>query len=235
MDSSDLAFDALVEYLRNERGFDFTGYKRPSLVRRVRRQMQLVGVESYEEYLDYLQVHPEEFTALFNMILINVTSFFRDADAWEHLRDERPAGAAARPARAARCGCGARAAPPGEEAYSLAIVLAEALGPEEFRSRVKIYATDVDEEALAQARQATTPAGELADLPDGAARAVLRAGRRRPLHLPQGPAAMRHLRPQRPGAGRADLPHRPARLPQHPDVLQRRAAGADPAAACTSR
>jgi two-component system, chemotaxis family, CheB/CheR fusion protein len=164
VDSSDLAFDALVEYLRNERGFDFSGYKRPSLVRRVRRQMQLVGVGSYEEYLDYLQVHPEEFTALFNMILINVTSMFRDPDAWEDLGASvlpevlrnRPSG----PLRVWSAGCAS-----GEEAFSLAICLAEALGPEEFRSRVKIYATDVDEDALAQARQATYPASKVADLP----------------------------------------------------------------------
>ena len=86
MQSSDPAFEALIEYIKTERGFDFTGYKRASLMRRVRRQMQVVGVGSYEEYQDYLQVHPEEFTALFNMILINVTAFFRDADAWQELR-----------------------------------------------------------------------------------------------------------------------------------------------------
>src|SRR3954470_62830 len=120
MDGTEPAFEALVDYLKTERGFDFSGYKRPSLVRRVRRQMQLVGVGSYEEYLDHLQVHPEEFTALFNTILINVTCFFRDADAWQELRStilpallqNRPNG----PLRVWSAGCAS-----GEEAFSLAI------------------------------------------------------------------------------------------------------------------
>jgi two-component system CheB/CheR fusion protein len=166
MEPTDPAFEALVEYLKSERGFDFSGYKRPSLVRRVRRQMQLVDVPSYEEYVDYLQVHPEEFTALFNMILINVTSFFRDSDAWEELRTtivpallrDRPNG----PLRLWSAGCAS-----GEEAFSLAICLAEGLGPDEFRSRVKIYATDVDELALAEARHAVFDPARLADVPDG--------------------------------------------------------------------
>jgi two-component system CheB/CheR fusion protein len=166
MEGTDPAFEALVDYLKTERGFDFSDYKRPSLVRRVRRQMQLVGVASYEEYVDYLQVHPEEFTALFNMILINVTSFFRDSDAWEELRTaivpallrDRPIG----PLRVWSAGCAS-----GEEAFSLAICLAEALGPDEFRSRVKIYATDVDEVALAEARHAVYDGTRLADIADG--------------------------------------------------------------------
>ena len=168
MEGSDAAFDALVTYLKIERGFDFSGYKRPSLERRVRRQMQLVGASTYEDYVDLLQVRPEEFTALFNMILINVTGFFRDPDAWEELRSvvvpallrDRPSG----PLRLWSAGCAS-----GEEAFSLAICFAEALGAEEFRSRVKIYATDVDEEALAQARHAIYDAASLAGLPDGLA------------------------------------------------------------------
>ena len=70
------AFEALLEFLRMERGFDFTGYKRSSLMRRVRKRMQTYDIENFEAYLDYLQVHPEEFLPLFNTILINVTAFF---------------------------------------------------------------------------------------------------------------------------------------------------------------
>ena len=76
-------FDSLLEYLKNSRGFDFTGYKRPSLIRRVNRRMETLGIKSYESYQDYLEVHPDEFPHLFNTILINVTSFFRDPQAWE--------------------------------------------------------------------------------------------------------------------------------------------------------
>jgi two-component system, chemotaxis family, CheB/CheR fusion protein len=135
------------------------------LMRRVRRQMQLVGVTSYEEYQDYLQVHPEEFTALFNMILINVTGFFRDADAWLELRTAiLPTLLRQRSSGALRVWSAGVAS--GEEAFSLAMCLAEALGPDEFRARVKIYATDVDEDALGQARQATYDARQLAEVPD---------------------------------------------------------------------
>jgi two-component system, chemotaxis family, CheB/CheR fusion protein len=153
-DEDDPAFEALLVHLRDARGFDFTGYKRASLTRRVERRMAQLGMTGHGEYLDHLEVHQAEFTALFNTILINVTAFFRDADAWEHLRTEVLAELLENkgehdPIRVWSAGCAS-----GEEAYTLAIVLAEALGVEDFRRRVKIYATDVDEEALGQARQA---------------------------------------------------------------------------------
>ena len=155
MEPTDPQFEALLVYLKESRGFDFTGYKRSSLVRRVNRRMSHVGVGEYPDYLDYLQVHPDEFTALFNTILINVTGFFRDNDAWDYLTGEVLAPlVAAKPddslIRVWSAGCAS-----GEEAYSLAIAFAEALGPDVFRDRVKIYATDVDEEQLNEARQAT--------------------------------------------------------------------------------
>jgi two-component system, chemotaxis family, CheB/CheR fusion protein len=161
-DGLDPSFEGLLLFLRERRGFDFTGYKRPSLVRRVRRRMADVGIESMSEYQDFLEVHPEEFTPLFNTVLINVTSFFRDRPSWEHLRDEllpQVVEAAGPNIRVWSAGCAS-----GQEAYSLAILLAEALGPDEFRERVKIYATDVDEEALAQARQAVFTDREMAGL-----------------------------------------------------------------------
>src|SRR4051794_29511191 len=146
------AFEGLLVFLRDSRGFDFTGYKRTSLIRRVRHRMSNIGCESFEAYLDVLQAQPDEFAALFNTILINVTTFFRDTDAWDCIRDtvipdlltERASG---EPIRVWSAGCAS-----GQGAYTLAMLLAEALGPDDFRQRVKIYATDVDEEALAQAR-----------------------------------------------------------------------------------
>lgn len=153
------SFEALLEYLKIHRGFDLTGYKRNSLRRRTRRRMQVVGIDSFDEYRDYLEVHPEEFSFLFNTILINVTSFFRDEAAWRYLASElmpsmigsRPPG---EPIRAWSAGCAS-----GEEAYSLAILLCEALSSfhpgDDVGGLVKVYATDVDEEALAEARQAS--------------------------------------------------------------------------------
>jgi two-component system, chemotaxis family, CheB/CheR fusion protein len=150
----DPQFEQLLRYLKETRGFDFTGYKRTSLMRRVQRRMQTVQIRAFDDYQDFLEVHPEEFTALFNTILINVTGFFRDSEAWSHLErvilPDLLRRVPDRPFRVWSAGCAS-----GEEAYSLAIVLAEQLGVEEFRRRVKIYATDVDEEALTDARQAT--------------------------------------------------------------------------------
>ena len=160
MTEPDEHFEALLDHLKQARGFDFTGYKRSSLMRRVQRRMQTVDVRSYEAYQDLLEAHPEEFIPLFNTILINVTSFFRDSEAWAHLQsDVLPQLLAAKPAGPLRvwsAGCAS-----GEEAYSLAVLLAEALSVEDYRRRVKIYATDVDEESLAHARQASYDAGQL--------------------------------------------------------------------------
>jgi two-component system, chemotaxis family, CheB/CheR fusion protein len=159
------SFEALLRYMRDSRGFDFTGYKRTSLMRRVRHRMDQAGHESYEEYLDVLQASSDEFAALFNTILINVTAFFRDPPAWEVLRDEViPSMLAERsPTDSIRvwsAGCAS-----GQEAYTLAMVLAEAIGVDEFRQRVKIYATDIDEEALTEARAATYDAKAVESVP----------------------------------------------------------------------
>ena len=136
------------------RGIDFTGYKRTSLERRFRRRMDAVGCESFGDYLDYLEVHPDEYEQLFDTLLINVTEFFRDPPAWEHLREDGPARrcSAAQARRTSRSASGAPAARRGQEAYTIAMVLAELLGVEAYRERVKIYATDIDEDALGHAR-----------------------------------------------------------------------------------
>jgi two-component system CheB/CheR fusion protein len=156
--------EPLLDYLKRTRGFDFAAYKRSSLNRRIRKRMQSVAIQDFGEYIDYLEVHPEEFQHLFNTILINVTGFFRDTAAWQFLAtDVIPAivgGGAGEPVRVWSAGCAS-----GQEAYSIAILIAEAIGIERFRQRVKIYATDVDEEALAQARQATYSPKDVEEVP----------------------------------------------------------------------
>ena len=160
-------FEQLLEHLRQTRAFDFTAYKRTSLRRRAMKRMQTVGVETFDAYLDYLELHPEEFEALFNTILINVTTFFRDPDVWAYLDgvilpqllDQRRDG---EPLRVWSAGCAS-----GQEAYSLAMLLAERFGIEGVRDRAKIYATDVDDEALKEGRRATFGARDLEELPPG--------------------------------------------------------------------
>ena len=157
--------EMLLEYLRDNRGFDFTGYKRPSLDRRIRKRMADARIKTLRQYRDYLDAHPEEFALLFNTILINVTAFFRDPPAWDFLCAEiiPKILASAKPAQGIRAwspGCAS-----GEEPYTLAMVLAEALGEAEFHHRVKIYATDMDQEALRAARRATFAAKAVAAVP----------------------------------------------------------------------
>jgi two-component system CheB/CheR fusion protein len=159
-------FEALLEFMKRNRGFDFTGYKRATLVRRVQKRMETVGIQDCSRYAALLASDPDEFTQLFNTLLINVTRFFRDDGPWQQIAEQViPALIARRdgelPIRVWSAGCAS-----GEEAYTLAMLFAEALGPERFRARVKIYATDVDDEALAQARTAMYTERQLEDVPE---------------------------------------------------------------------
>ncbi len=151
-EEADSTLEDLLIFIRDARGFDFTGYKRSSLARRIRKRMHEAGAADYVDYRDLLESSAEEFGHLFNTILINVTGFFRDAETWTYLQREVMPDllALAEPAREIRvwsAGCAT-----GEEAYSLAIAFAEALGVDETAKRVKIYGTDVDNDALRDAR-----------------------------------------------------------------------------------
>jgi len=161
----DEMFEALLEYLQQNHGFHITGYKRPTIMRRVSKRMKMLGIEDFGRYTDYLQVHKEEFPELFNTILINVTSFFRDPEAWDYLAKAIIHKIIAEKKEESHtikiwnAGCAS-----GEESYTIAMVLAEALGDDVFRRMVKIYATDIDESALAQARQGTYKATDLQEI-----------------------------------------------------------------------
>jgi two-component system CheB/CheR fusion protein len=156
----------LLIYVRDQRGFDFTSYKRGTLCRRISRRMQDVNVDDFDDYRDFLEVHPDEFHLLFDTILINVTSFFRDPPAWNFVAEEViPRMLDLRRAddtiRVWCAGCAS-----GEEAYTIGMLLADALGAD-FVDQVKIYATDIDEDALSQARHGTYPVQRLHPVPEG--------------------------------------------------------------------
>ena len=183
-DGSD--FERLIEFLRDARGFDFTGYKRASLMRRVTQRASEIGIRDFRVYHDYLQVHPEEFAILFDKILINVTEFFRDTQAWDYLAKNVVPRIVAKSGDVRIWSAGSSS---GEEAYSAAILLCQALGEEAYLDRVKIYATDVDEQALSKARAgySAKEVGSLdAEIKDRfferqAERFVFRAALRRPI------------------------------------------------------
>ncbi|MGW0802281.1 CheR family methyltransferase [Nonomuraea sp. NPDC002799] len=158
-------FENLLLLLKETRGFDFTGYKRNTLVRRIARRLEALKLQDYGEYRDFLELEPEEFTRLFDSLLINVTSFFRDATAWQRLRElVIPALLGQKsPDQSIRvwsAGCAT-----GEETYSVAMILAHELGADEFRERVKIYGTDLDDKSLQVARAGVYPTKTLSGVP----------------------------------------------------------------------
>jgi two-component system CheB/CheR fusion protein len=158
-------FLSLLDYLLNNRGCDFTGYKRQSLLRRVRRRMQAAKIASFKDYRDFLETNRDEVSRLFDTILINVTSFCRDKDGWTHLSEEIiPRVASSKKEgesiRIWSAGCAS-----GEEAYTIAMLMIEAIGAAGFKDRVKIIATDIDNAALAQARRAVYTAKDVEAVP----------------------------------------------------------------------
>lgn len=147
--------------LRRRVGHDFRSYKEQTFVRRVQRRMQVRQVAALPEYVDLLRQDTDEARLLFRDLLIGVTSFFRDAEAFEAIRTSvipllfESAGASDT-IRAWVPGCAT-----GEEAYSLALLLREHMLKLEAVPKVQVFATDIDEAALAVARAGRYPAGML--------------------------------------------------------------------------
>jgi two-component system, chemotaxis family, CheB/CheR fusion protein len=163
--ASDPEFRPLLDKLSTAYNFDFREYKEPSLARRIRARMSQVHVDGFEAYSRYLDRHADEHVSLFNTILINVTTFFRDPEAWKVLGAEvipRVVDAAAdtQSIRIWSAGCSS-----GEEPYSVAMLLAEHLGDRAGDYLIKIYGTDVDEDALVTARHAAYRLEQLKEVP----------------------------------------------------------------------
>jgi two-component system CheB/CheR fusion protein len=151
----------LYAILRNQLGHDFSGYKERTFFRRVQRRMQVNCLETPGAYVERLRQDPREVVALFRDLLINVTNFFRDSDAFEVLgKTVIPKLFANRGAddtvRVWVPGCAT-----GEEVFSIAILLREHMDTLTAVPRVQIFATDIDEPALVVARAARYPAALL--------------------------------------------------------------------------
>ena len=150
----------IVAFLRARTGHDFSSYKRATVVRRVTRRMQVARLDSLGAYADYLQNTPEEAKELFSDLLISVTQFFRDPRAFEALAqrairpilDDQAEHDGAEGIRAWVVGCAT-----GEEAYSLAMLFLEACEQHKLQVPLQIFATDLDEGALATAREGRYP------------------------------------------------------------------------------
>src|SRR6267143_2089270 len=139
--------EEILRKIRDARNFDFRNYKRPTLLRRIHRRMQDRSKRTVREYGALLDREPAEFDALLSSMFIKVTSFFRDPETWEELSGKAIPQMLSdkRPGEEIRVWCAGCAT--GEEAFSAAIVLAEAMGPSFGNQDVKIFGTDVDEKA----------------------------------------------------------------------------------------
>lgn len=152
LDPDGAARPALLALLRTAIGVDFTHYKRPTLERRIQRRMVLYKLERLEDYVRYLQQHPTEVQALYQDILISVTSFFRDPEAFAALKEKVfpqivQGQSAESPIRIWVPGCAT-----GEEVYSIAIGLLEFLAERAINPPIQIFGTDISDSALNTAR-----------------------------------------------------------------------------------
>jgi two-component system CheB/CheR fusion protein len=154
----------IINLLRSRTGHDFSSYKTPTVLRRIQRRMGLMGASSLARYSAQLPDKPGEISSLANDLMINVTGFFRDPEAWEALREavvrplieQRPSR---EPIRAWVTACAS-----GEEPYSLAMLIAEETERAGKPMEVKIFATDTADRALALARAGVFPSGIEGDL-----------------------------------------------------------------------
>ncbi|KAA0875916.1 EAL domain-containing protein [Nitrincola tapanii] len=153
----------LLNLLKERCQVDFSGYKAGTLARRIRRRVVATNHQETQAYLRWVESHPEELELLSRDILISVTSFFRDKEAFLALKEKIKEICEARredeEIRVWVAGCAS-----GEEAYSIAILFAEVLGERVMYQPVQIFATDIDEDALNTARRGLYPAAALAAL-----------------------------------------------------------------------
>ena len=151
----------IVAFLRARLGHDFSGYKRATVMRRVIRRMQVCRVDTLADYANHLLATPEEAKELFTDLLISVTQFFRDPQAFEALRHQtiRPLFDDLGPEKGENLRAWVVGCATGEEAYSLAILLhAERLRGGKLHPQIQIFATDLDDTALGIARERALPA-----------------------------------------------------------------------------
>jgi two-component system CheB/CheR fusion protein len=154
---SDDGLERFLLQLRERTGIDFAAYRRPTIVRRLERRLAATRSSGLAEYRRYILRHPDEVHRLRSSLLIKVTDFFRDPDLFTEIRATYlprliDQARERRELRLWSAGCAT-----GEEAYSLAILVAEALGNDLGRWNVRIFATDADPEAIAFARRGVYP------------------------------------------------------------------------------
>ena len=152
---TDSDIDLFLAYIKKYRGVDLSFYRKTFLSRRLQGRFEAVGAANILEYVKILKVHREEWERFIDKLSINVSEFFRDWEVFKFFRDrciadmvEAKLRRGSHYIRCWSCGCSC-----GEEPYSLAILFREALRQNDAKFFIKIHATDVDEDALSQARE----------------------------------------------------------------------------------
>ena len=165
-EKTDDVLRSILEQVSRQANIDFRLYKSSTILRRISRRMAVTHCSTMHDYLDYLKANPQEVGELVKAFLINVTQFFRDSDAFTYLKSQILPKLIARglerdhTLRVWAAGCAT-----GEEAYSLAMLITELLGPELSQWSIKIFATDVDEAAINFARRGLYSENLLRDVP----------------------------------------------------------------------
>ncbi len=151
--------------LRDRTGIDFASYKRPTIMRRLQRRMVATNTPKLRDYVRFVHSHPEEFQRLTSSFLIKVTEFFRDSDLFDYLRAEvLPALAQSARRHESELRIWSAGCATGEEAYSIAILASETLGDELDQFNVRIFATDLDSDAVNFARRGIYSPATLANV-----------------------------------------------------------------------
>ena len=145
--------------LRRRTGHDFSRYKTATLVRRIERRMQVLQIPQVASYVEVLRQEPKEVEALFRDLLIGVTHFFRDPEAFAALAQDVIPKLVAETGQEGTIRVWTPGCATGEEAYSIAILLREALERTDLRLRAQVFAGDIDEDALEVARHGRYPEG----------------------------------------------------------------------------
>jgi len=169
--------DRVLEVIRGSLGIDFSLYKRATVLRRIERRMVVNQCADAAAYLAMLQGNPQEVHILYKEMLIGVTRFFRDPEAWEVITTRIIPEILQRNKENGQIRCWIAGCSSGEEAYSLAIVLAEAIEAAKWTGEVKIFATDIDRDAIEHASAGDYPESIVADVsPARLGRFFTRAG-----------------------------------------------------------
>ncbi len=164
--AEDEAFLAITTQLKRSTGIDFSGYKDATMRRQVQRRMAILRIGDIDSYLTALDGDADEARALSNNLLVTVTAFFRDTEAFDALREQLTAYLdrpdTGEPLRVWVPGCAT-----GEEVFSIAMLVSEILGrPTDLAQRLKIFGTDLDETSLAVARRAVYPLSAVTHIPE---------------------------------------------------------------------